>query len=192
LYSESFSATNQETFQLYLAKPLSYVRGSHIPLYLRLSSQDTSILSVLCNPEGPLVRLMRNLSHFALGEEVFHGCNVLLPGGADNGTYPAGGLLPTTIRTKDRRLNLSSKEVSTAVWWVPPLKGTSQQTGVKWLEGELHLPGELKATNDCSLFSIEVVNTYISQCLSGYLLISGYYSTSSNCFLSGHMDSSQY
>ena len=148
--------------KLYVAKPLSYARGSHIPLYLRLSSQDTGALSVLCNPKVPLVRLMRNLSHFALGDDTLHGCNDLLPGGADNSIFPAGGIVPNMIHTKDRRLNLSSKEVATAMWWVPSMKGTSQQTGVKWLEGELHLPGELKATNDCALFSIEVVNTYIS------------------------------
>jgi len=70
-----------------------------------------------------------------------------------------GGLLPTAAYSEGRRLNVSLKQEATAVWWNPPMKGTVQQTGVMWLEGELHLPQELKATNKCTLFSIEVGNT---------------------------------
>jgi len=97
-----------------------------------------------------------------------------------------GGLLPTAAYSEGRRLNVSLKQEATAVWWNPPMKGTGQRTGVMWLEGELHLPQELKATNNCTLFSIEVGNTYVLQCRCEFSLTFYSHSTSSNYFLSGH------
>lgn len=82
--------------------------------------------------------------------------------GGDNGSRI--GLLPPVTYSKARSLNITFKDVATGVWWVPPMRGISQQTGLMWLEGELHLPREMKATNNCPLFSIEVGNVFMCQC----------------------------
>jgi len=100
--------------------------------------------------------LIRRLSYLSPREEAEYGQMVGNAIIADNGSH--AGLLPTVTHLKGRNLNVSFKEEATAVWWNPPMKETGQRTGVMWLEGELHLPQELKATNNCTLFSIEVGN----------------------------------
>ncbi|PPQ83934.1 hypothetical protein CVT24_006394 [Panaeolus cyanescens] len=41
--------------KLYIAKPLSYNRGTHIPLFLSISSDDSRILNTLCTPHTPRI-----------------------------------------------------------------------------------------------------------------------------------------
>jgi len=128
---------------------------------------------------------MRRLTYLSSREEIEYGNMVGSAIGA-LGYNGNGGLLPTAAYSEGRRLNVSLKEEATAVWWNPPMKAIGQLTGVMWLEGELHLPQELKATNKCMLFSIEVGNTYVLQCRCEFSLTFNSHSTSSNYFLSGH------
>ncbi|PPR04013.1 hypothetical protein CVT24_010506 [Panaeolus cyanescens] len=48
---------------LYIAKPLSYNRGTHIPLFLSISGDDSRVLNTLCTPLTPRVRLSRKIDH---------------------------------------------------------------------------------------------------------------------------------
>ncbi|KDR78626.1 hypothetical protein GALMADRAFT_1258921 [Galerina marginata CBS 339.88] len=121
---------------LYLASPLSYTRGTFIPCYLKLSSEDLDALNALSAPNSPRVRLVRRLRH-------------LLPRG-EVGVL-TGDLVPVNGQSN---LMTVIGEMGDAVWWLPP-KDVLQEPHTHYLEGEIHLSRRLEPSCACSLFQIE-------------------------------------
>ncbi|KDR78627.1 hypothetical protein GALMADRAFT_244088 [Galerina marginata CBS 339.88] len=137
---------------LYLAKPLSYTRGTFIPCYLKLSSEDSDALNLLSTPNAPSVRLVRRLRHLSpRGGDVVSEINIGVTGDSLSGmfTFP-----PVIADGKGSTLKTVIIEVAEAVWWVPP-KDVPQEPYIRYLEGEIHLAHGLEPSCACSLFQIE-------------------------------------
>ncbi|KDR78970.1 hypothetical protein GALMADRAFT_154856 [Galerina marginata CBS 339.88] len=125
------SVFNNRTVQigctLCLAKPLCYTRGSLIPLFLRLESDDQQSLDLLSAPKAISVALKRRIRyHFnpskALG--MYH--------------------LRDTIDYSQP-----------AVWW-PSTEGSEEPLGrFRFLNGELHLQPDMKPTSAMGDFRME-------------------------------------
>jgi len=147
----------QVDYTLHLAKPLSYTRGTVIPCFLKLASDDAEALDYLSSPKVPYVRLIRHLRYLspdggkddALTSDdselslMGHGCAL--------GTDFAP---PMVIPTFGDDLKTVVHEMTHAVWWVPS-KDVSQGTYVRHLEGEIHLAPDLQPSCACSIFSVE-------------------------------------
>ncbi|CAA7263788.1 unnamed protein product [Cyclocybe aegerita] len=154
---------------LYIANPLVYTRGTVIPCYLALSSQDISMLDVFASPKAPYVRLVRRLRYFKISD----------PGEAQRieSFGPDFGAAATMINSVDMGADRSQKliryegkvgymdlvemECNTAVWWKPP-KDMQQEEGVRWLEGEIHLPKDLAPNCDLEIFHLNVSSSLCS------------------------------
>ncbi|KDR78623.1 hypothetical protein GALMADRAFT_118051, partial [Galerina marginata CBS 339.88] len=118
---------------------LSYTRGTFIPCYLRLSSEDSDALNTLSAPNALSVRLVRRLRHF-------------LPYGGDAVSAGAGVTSDTVL---SGMFTTVISEMAEAVWWVPP-KDVPQEPYTRYLEGEIHLSRGLEPSSTCPLFQIEV------------------------------------
>ncbi|KAF8968090.1 hypothetical protein BDZ97DRAFT_1916317 [Flammula alnicola] len=112
---------------LFLAKPLSYTRGSLIPFCLRLESHDEQALDLLSAPKAIVVRLRRRIKyHF------------------DSERTPGAHHLRDTVDHSDR-----------AVLW-PSTEGSEDSSKqLRFLNGELHLTPDTKPSSAMANFRIE-------------------------------------
>jgi hypothetical protein len=120
---KSFHGLN--VVQLSLAKPLSYTRGSIIPLSLSIQCTDEQILDLLSAPDAAAVRLLCNI-HYTSRKKDKQGANQ--PPTAVHG--PADASYYAEFRIAQQ-----------AVWWVPK---EQPETGVRHLRGEIHIDPGLK------------------------------------------------
>ncbi|KIM35167.1 hypothetical protein M413DRAFT_449876 [Hebeloma cylindrosporum] len=143
---------------LHLATPLCYTRGSLIPCFLTLSSEDSDALSSLSTPTSPFVRLTRRLQHFSPrgGTNSEGRQDSELFAGREDPSSPYTWIVPPAGDSsgKSGSLNSIKHGVGVAKWWVPP-KGVLQDTFVRHLEGEIHLESDLHPSSSCPLFVIE-------------------------------------
>ncbi|KAJ7126274.1 hypothetical protein C8R44DRAFT_781516 [Mycena epipterygia] len=122
-----------------LAKPLSYTRGSVIPCSLTYFCRDLQALNLLCTPSTVQVRLNRQVK-----------CRSLT---AAAGSGPA-------LTTND------IEESGRAVWW---LNGSPRQQDSRKLEGEIHLPKNLKPTSAISSFTLKYFVVVLPFSVTGFL-----------------------
>ncbi|KAJ3785368.1 hypothetical protein GGU10DRAFT_355079 [Lentinula aff. detonsa] len=134
------------TLELSLAQPLSYTRGSVIPLSLTLSSTDSQALDLLSSHRALAVRLRRKVtSNRAQNLAEFNA-----PWNATQGAVSTEPII----------------DIAGAVWWQRPGSTSSNETGInpttlskvilhKELEGEILLSKSLKPTFHISHFGIE-------------------------------------
>ncbi|KAJ3987412.1 hypothetical protein F5890DRAFT_1405227 [Lentinula detonsa] len=134
------------TLKLSLAQPLSYTRGSVIPLSLTLSSTDSQALDLLSSDRALAVRLRRKVtSNRAQNLAEFNA-----PWNATQGAVSTEPII----------------DIAGAVWWQRPGSTSSNETGInstmlskvilyKELEGEILLSKSLKPTFHISHFGIE-------------------------------------
>ncbi|KAJ3872795.1 hypothetical protein F5051DRAFT_444863 [Lentinula edodes] len=128
------------TLKLSLAQPLSYTRGTVIPLSLMLSSIDSQALDLLSSRQALTVRLRRKVSY----KRAQNLAEI---------NAPWTSVIPTepTVDFVD------------AVWWQRPGSLNLNETGplpvttrlYRELEGEILLPKSLKPTFHISHFGIE-------------------------------------
>ncbi|KAF7374624.1 hypothetical protein MSAN_00347200 [Mycena sanguinolenta] len=112
---------------LSLAKPLSYTRGSVIPLSITYLSNDFQALNLVCTPTTTKVCLHRKI-RYSEGPSAAEYC----------------------VRHDDTPPDFVL-EICQAVWW-PVDDG--QGNGTSRFDGELHLPKGLKPSSNISHFSI--------------------------------------
>jgi len=121
----------QCTVSLSLATPLSYTRGTVIPCYMTLSSQNTRALELLADHRVQNVRLARTVQIF---QDKLKGLDQFSEG-------------------KEPKSFKDVTEAGLAVWWIPP-KDVIQDTNMRQLQGEIHLSSELPPSSDFLLSSI--------------------------------------
>jgi len=126
-----FKMDVQCTVSLSLATPLSYTRGTVIPCYMTLSSQNTRALELLADHRVQNVRLARTVQIF---EDRLKGLDQFSEG-------------------KEAKLLKDVTDAELAVWWIPP-KDVIQDTNMRQLQGEIHLSSELPPSSDFLLSSI--------------------------------------
>ncbi|KIM40547.1 hypothetical protein M413DRAFT_412501 [Hebeloma cylindrosporum] len=107
---------------LFLAKPLSYTRGSVIPISLRLIGDDHQALDMLSSPKAIVARLRRRIKYHHKSVE--------------------------SLAWRD-----SLDHSQLALWW--PSAEQSEQRGVRYVNGELHLRADIKPTAAMASFRIE-------------------------------------
>ncbi|PPR01631.1 hypothetical protein CVT24_001634 [Panaeolus cyanescens] len=113
---------------LYLARPLSYTRGTVIPCFLTLSSDDAQILDTLSSPSAPCIRLMRTVRHLTNADKDY-GHTQNLAFAAAELVETKSGLGPQAVAEVGLESAVSTKEVGRAVWWVPQ-KGQGDVNGM--------------------------------------------------------------
>lgn len=128
-------------FQLSLARPLSYTRGSVIPLSLVLTSKDYQALDLLSSPRVLTVILRR---------KVINNVNNL----GESKTLWKGHIQTEISREP-------AQDIATAVWWQRPddemnIVQNTATPRTRELEGEILLSKSLKPTFHISHFGIEV------------------------------------
>ncbi|KDR84257.1 hypothetical protein GALMADRAFT_54975 [Galerina marginata CBS 339.88] len=128
-------------YSLYLASPLCYTRGTVIPCYLVISSQDSRSLELLASPKLQYIRLARRVTLFE---------------------NPLKGI-EQHVQGKQPKVLEEFDEAELAVWWSPP-KDVLQDQHVKRLEGEIHLAKELPPSSNFLPFSIEVSHVMSTHC----------------------------
>ncbi|CAA7259379.1 unnamed protein product [Cyclocybe aegerita] len=121
-------------YTIYLATPLCYTRGTVIPCYLMISSQDTRSLDTFADPKSQHVRLVRRVRFF---EDPSKGIGQSLSG-------------------KAPKVSEEIDEAEVAVWWVPP-KDVPQEPSNRRLEGEIHLSNDLVPSSDFLPFKVDYV-----------------------------------
>ncbi|KAF8968091.1 hypothetical protein BDZ97DRAFT_1916318 [Flammula alnicola] len=113
--------------QLFLAKPLSYTRGTVIPLCLRLEGDDQQGLDLLSSPKAIVLRLRRRIKYHYNAEKKLE-----------------------SFAWKD-----AIDHSQLAVWW-PSAEGSEDRFGrVRYVNGELHLRSDIKPTSAVASFRIE-------------------------------------
>ncbi|CAL1710189.1 unnamed protein product [Somion occarium] len=118
LRGQIFKARAVETrYTLWLAKPLAYTRGSVLPCTVHIECSDVQALDLLASPEAMDIRLRR---HISMG---------LADVSSISARAPAYGI----------EFEETTEEIKSAVWW-PTRHGTTYRA----LDGEIHLPRELK------------------------------------------------
>ncbi|TFK40192.1 hypothetical protein BDQ12DRAFT_680492 [Crucibulum laeve] len=112
---------------LSLAKPLSYTRGSVIPLVLRLETKDLQALDLLAVPKVIAVRLRRTVKYNVNGER--------------------------TVDTFGWKDEVEHSQL--AVWW-PSLEAAEDSSlCTRTVNGELHLKIDMKPTSAMAHFRVE-------------------------------------
>ncbi|KAI0701346.1 hypothetical protein BC835DRAFT_1411493 [Cytidiella melzeri] len=124
---------------LSLAKPLSYTRGSSIPLFLTIKCEDLQALAILSSSNAPVVRLRRTL--------------MLDYEGTFSGVYGSKGAFrsPSSkglFGTGDDPVSY----LQLATWWRSPY-GSSEGT-TRVLQGEIHLSPGLNPTTCLGKYAI--------------------------------------
>ncbi|KAJ7067120.1 hypothetical protein C8F01DRAFT_1247521 [Mycena amicta] len=114
---------------LSLAKPLSYTRGSVIPVSITYICEDAQALHLVCTPATTNLCLQR---HVAFSH---------IPPGARSAREHLE-LLPDGPRTLD---------INRAIWWPVAVEDSSRSCR---FDGEIHLPKSLKPSTSISHFSI--------------------------------------
>ncbi|KAF8165885.1 hypothetical protein B0H34DRAFT_254666 [Crassisporium funariophilum] len=147
--------------QLYLSKPLSYTRGTTIPCYLTLSSDDLGALHMLSAPKNPRIQLMRRLKYLCPpsgdGVDALQKATRIADCPGDQPFLgPGAGLLPVVARKSSQgsTMKTSMRVVGMGVWWVPP-RDVNQGPCVRQLQGEIHLDRDLQPSCSCPIFSVE-------------------------------------
>ncbi|KIK55159.1 hypothetical protein GYMLUDRAFT_176075 [Collybiopsis luxurians FD-317 M1] len=141
VYGKLFSNRVVEvTCRLSLAKPLSYTRGTVIPLSLTLISTDSQALDLLSSPQAVVVKLRRTVTSN-------HAANFA--------EYNAPWIMGSSTDSVD--------DLHSAVWWKRPgdnvpndeTNTTSGSRLCRELEGEIVLSKNLKPTFRISHFGTE-------------------------------------
>ncbi|KAF9475101.1 hypothetical protein BDN70DRAFT_996645 [Pholiota conissans] len=113
--------------QLFLAKPLSYTRGSVIPMCLRLASDDRQAVDLVSSIKSIVVRLRRRIKYHHNSEK--------------------------TLESLAWRDAIDHSQL--AVWW-PSAEGSEDTYGhIRFVSGELHLRPDIKPTSAMGPFRIE-------------------------------------
>lgn len=125
-----FTARNVDVkCNLFLANPLSYTRGSVIPLFLTLSSNDTQTLDLLSSGKATSVRLLRRVKYHLAGSQV------------------------SSMKQSGAELKDSTEYLDNAVWW-PANDGGGDRFN-KRMCGEIRLLKDLKPSSSIAHFSLE-------------------------------------
>jgi len=117
-----------------VANPLSYTRGSVIPLYIRLTSESQQAVDLLRAPEAVVVRLQRRIV-FRVPQKMLKNAENL-----------------HSTRGKDTR------DITGAVWWLPAQiidETLPSREHTRCMHGELHLRSDLKPSSAMPYFRIE-------------------------------------
>ncbi|KAF8181275.1 hypothetical protein BJ912DRAFT_1062143 [Pholiota molesta] len=116
------------TCKLYISKPLSYTRGSVVPLYLHLESDDNQTLDLLASPKAISVHLRRHVSY---------------------------GLLEN--KAKGITYKSAAEDSLPAIWWpsTSGLENPPAHDRSRYVNGELHLKIDLKPTSNMPLLRVE-------------------------------------
>ncbi|EKM55930.1 uncharacterized protein PHACADRAFT_209440 [Phanerochaete carnosa HHB-10118-sp] len=123
------------TYTLALAKPLSYTRGSVIPLHVIVACSNEQVLGALSAPEALNVCLLRTCKS---GYDVLGG----------DFSVGAGSRQPlAAARHTDQRRFLYER-VQKAVWWLEP----SIDAAKCMLQGEIHLSPHLDPTTHLGMY----------------------------------------
>ncbi|GJE98115.1 hypothetical protein PsYK624_143370 [Phanerochaete sordida] len=132
----------QATYSLAMAKPLSYTRGSVIPLHLTVSCTDEQMLQTLSSPEAVNVYLFRTCKS---------GYDVI------GGDFPAGfgSHLPLAQVPPTRQRRYVNQQVQKPVWWAAP--SVSEDATKCALEGEIHLSPRLDLSMRLGMFEFTYV-----------------------------------
>ncbi|KAF9461996.1 hypothetical protein BDZ94DRAFT_1126652, partial [Collybia nuda] len=122
-------------YNLSLARPLCYTRGTVIPCSLTIRCVDTQVLDLLSSPRAINARLQRRIKYFQ--------SNVRQA--AKRRSSTTGAIQHDVEETK----------ITTAKWWSPP-KDSLLDGDERRVEGELHLPRDLQPSSDFAHFIVEV------------------------------------
>jgi len=112
---------------LFLAKPLSYTRGSLIPLSLRLESSDQQALDLLSASKAIVLRLRRRIKNNWESEHALD-----------------------PLSWKD-----TLEDSQLAVWWPSAEKPDVSSIPTRFVNGELHLRFDIKPSSAMANFRIE-------------------------------------
>lgn len=119
---------------------LSYTRGTVIPLHLTVRSSDTHALDLLSSPTAPVVRLRRvTRNHYDDGG----------PGITDASAGKEHKLADLKSLPTPMFQDLVGY-VNSATWWSTP--SSSDDAGTRTLQGEVHLPPNLRSNVYLGLF----------------------------------------
>ncbi|KAK7040800.1 hypothetical protein VNI00_009706 [Paramarasmius palmivorus] len=124
LVAQSRSA--QVDLTLSLAKPLSYTRGSVIPCFLKFSSDDTQALDMFRPGDSVKLSLQRDIKY-----------------------HNAMSASRSSVAW-----NATTKHIGFAKWWSPQIDTSDIDHTVRYLQGEVRLPVELKPSAKIEHFSI--------------------------------------
>jgi len=114
--------------RLFLAKPLTYTRGSFIPLFITLESDDKQVLELLSAPKAIAVRVRR---HIRWNPEAHR-----------------------PLESKNWRTQVEHSQ--RAVWWpATDYSGEDPPERLRMLNGELHLKPAMEPTFEIGNFKID-------------------------------------
>ncbi|KAF5389005.1 hypothetical protein D9757_005101 [Collybiopsis confluens] len=119
--------------RLSLANPLSYTRGSFIPCHLRIESVDEQALDLLASPRTTIVRLNRRIRYL----------------------HDAGQGMQANRMSLASKPKFENCDVGQAIWRHDLGNRTQDNSRVRCLVGELHLPKDLPASADVVPFGVE-------------------------------------
>ncbi|KAI0690121.1 hypothetical protein BC835DRAFT_1418035 [Cytidiella melzeri] len=123
-------------YTLSLSKPLSYTRGSVIPLHLLVECDNAQALDLFSSPSAPIVRIKRN----------FH-ANYHAGGANEGGRYEKLSDLKAMRMMAYRAVFDYPNE---ATWWPTPC----EKSGARALQGEICLPGNTKPSAELGLYKL--------------------------------------
>jgi hypothetical protein len=128
---------------LSLATPLSYTRGTVIPLFLVLTSEDKQALDLLSSDNAIHVLLCRHIRYHMLASHA----------------------------SKNKQVNSGWKDTSEfldgAVWW--PVEGESRDGNTRKMHGEIRLSKDLMPSTSIAHFSVDVSKILRSACFFSLL-----------------------
>lgn len=127
----SFIAVMKQTvlpthFQMSIAQPTCYTRGSVIPCYMTLEGSESPVLDVLSAPSSIVVCLRRRVRFY------------------NKSSSPR----------RDVAWNEAVEDMGTAIWW--PSSSARSDSLTRHLEGEIRLAKDLRPTSEMGHFSISV------------------------------------
>jgi hypothetical protein len=111
-----------------------------IPIFLRLDGDDQQALDLLSAPKAIVARLRRRIKYHHNSQRKV-----------------------VSLAWRD-----SIDHSQLAMWW--PCVEQSEQRGVRYVNGELHLRADIKPTSAMASFRVEVCDLFPSQCLPRYIL----------------------
>ncbi|KAF9048579.1 hypothetical protein BJ165DRAFT_1032607 [Panaeolus papilionaceus] len=130
------------TCKLYIANPLSYTRGTVIPLYMELEGSDVQALDILSSPRAPIIRLKRMVN-----------------------SRPE-----SPSKNKNLSFKVLTNYSHPAVWWSNELPGAQfdRQSTKRTLQGEIHLKNNLIPTSAVGHFWIEYSVIVLPSSITGF------------------------
>ncbi|KAJ7592896.1 hypothetical protein C8J56DRAFT_484812 [Mycena floridula] len=124
--------------QFYLAKPLSYTRGTPIPMTLQISSSDSQALDLLSTPRSVSVHLRRRK---------------IVNRDASYLSRPSTSKLTKEYQIEAGAIKDQDDIINQAVWWSTNFG--EMQAGCRTLSGEILLPGTITSSSHIGPFAIE-------------------------------------